>query len=149
MDRESQRAGVFVGREDELAELSAGLADAEAGRGTLFLLVGEPGIGKSRLADEVAALARDRGFQVLWGRCWEAGGAPAYWPWVQALRAYVRSTEPTQLVDELGEGAGHVAQMLPDVVAAHPLPNAMPCLPPSRAARHCSSAVRVGLPARE
>ena len=51
------------------------------------LLAGEPGIGKSRLAEELATRARDRGARVLVGRCWEAGGAPAYWPWVQALRS--------------------------------------------------------------
>ena len=83
------RAGSFVGRERELGELRAGLDDALAGRGRLFLLVGEPGIGKSRLAEELIAQARARGARVLVGRCWEAGGAPAYWPWVQALRAYV------------------------------------------------------------
>jgi hypothetical protein len=71
------RAGdVFVGRERELADLSAGLNQAASGRGSLFLLAGEPGIGKSRLADELATTARERGFLVLWGRCWEAGGAP-------------------------------------------------------------------------
>ena len=66
----------------------AGLDDALAGRGRLFLLVGEPGIGKSRLAEElIAPGASARGARVLVGRCWEAGGAPAYWPWVQSLRA--------------------------------------------------------------
>src|ERR671930_401160 len=69
--------GAFVGREPELAELMAGLDDALAGRGRLFLVVGEPGIGKSRLADEVMRHARARGARVLVGRCWEAGGAPA------------------------------------------------------------------------
>jgi predicted ATPase len=44
---------LFVGRERELEELSSGLADARAGRGRLFLLVGEAGIGKTRLADEL------------------------------------------------------------------------------------------------
>ena len=74
----------FVGRERELGELIAGLEDACAGRGRLFLLVGEPGIGKSRLAEELIAQAEARGTRVLVGRCWEAGGAPAYWPWTQS-----------------------------------------------------------------
>ena len=81
------RRGVFVGREAEFAQLAAGLDDALAGRGRLFFLVGEPGIGKSRLADELTRRARQRGVQILVGRCWEAGGAPAYWPWVQSLRS--------------------------------------------------------------
>ena len=76
----------FVGRARELAQLFAGLDDAIAGRGRLFLLVGEAGIGKSRLADELIHAARARRVDVVVGRCWEAGGAPAYWPWVQSLR---------------------------------------------------------------
>jgi DNA-binding SARP family transcriptional activator len=72
------RGGTFVGREREFGELVAGLEDAFAGRGRLFLLDGEPGIGKSRLAEELAARAKARGAAVLVGRCWEAGGAPAY-----------------------------------------------------------------------
>ena len=78
---------VFVGREAELDQLLSLLDEAQAGRGRIALLVGEPGIGKSRLADEVMNTARARGAVVLIGRCWEAGGAPAYWPWVQSLRA--------------------------------------------------------------
>jgi DNA-binding SARP family transcriptional activator len=107
--------GAFVGRDAELAELTAGLDEAFAGRGRLFLLVGEPGIGKSRLAEELIARARVRGARVLVGRCWEAGGAPAYWPWVQSLRAYVREVEPNHLRDQLGSGAVDLAQLLPEL----------------------------------
>ncbi|MFL5869046.1 MAG: BTAD domain-containing putative transcriptional regulator [Thermoleophilaceae bacterium] len=105
----------FVGREAELAELVAGLDDVLARRGRLFLLPGEPGIGKSRLADELIAQARSRGASVLVGRCWEAGGAPAYWPWVQALRTYIRDAEPEGLRAQLGAGAPDLAQLLPEL----------------------------------
>jgi hypothetical protein len=105
----------LVGRQRELVALLGGLDDALSGRGRLFLLSGEPGIGKSRLADEVIARARERGARVLVGRCWEAGGAPAYWPWVQSLREYVREAEPNALRAELGPGAGDVAQIVPEL----------------------------------
>src|SRR6266516_2781422 len=105
----ARTAGVFVGRERELRELEAGLEDALSGRGRLFLIGGEPGIGKSRLADELATLAKERGARVLWGRCWEAGGAPAYWPWIQALRAYVREQHPDTLLVQFGSRAPDIA----------------------------------------
>ena len=105
----------FVGREAELAELVTGLEDAVAGRGRLFLLVGEPGIGKSRLAEELITQARARGARILVGRCWEAGGAPAYWPWVQSLRSYVRETDSAALRVQLGVGAGELAHILPEL----------------------------------
>jgi DNA-binding SARP family transcriptional activator len=125
---------VFVGREREMAELSEGLADAYAGRGRLFLLAGEPGIGKSRLAEELIAKARARGARVLVGRCWEAGGAPAYWPWVQALRPHVRGEEPDSLRAQLGAGAADLARFLPDLGARFPDLPAPPSLE-SEAAR--------------
>jgi DNA-binding SARP family transcriptional activator len=112
--------GTFVGRERELAELDAGLEDAFAARGRLFLLAGEPGIGKSRLADELTARARARGAIVLVGRCWEAGGAPPYWPWIQSLRAYVSETEPEALRSQLGPGAAEVAHLLPELRSVFP-----------------------------
>jgi DNA-binding SARP family transcriptional activator/tetratricopeptide (TPR) repeat protein len=112
--------GVFVGRERELAELLGGLDDAFSGHGGLFLLVGEPGIGKSRLADELIARAKARGAQVLVGRCWEAGGAPAYWPWVQSLRAYLREADPADARAQVGAGAADLAQLLPELRALFP-----------------------------
>src|SRR5450759_2989730 len=110
-----QAGTLFVGRDRELRELLEGLEEAESGRGRLILLGGEPGIGKSRLADELATRARERGYQVLWGRGWEDAGAPPYWPWVQALRAYLRSTHPDDVRRQMGSGAGDIAQMLPEL----------------------------------
>src|SRR3972149_5509620 len=52
------------------------------------MLVGEPGLGKTRTAQEVETYARMRGAQMLWGRAHESAGAPAYWPWVQVGRGY-------------------------------------------------------------
>jgi DNA-binding SARP family transcriptional activator len=114
-DKPEAARAAFVGRDAELAELVAGLDDAFAGRGRLFLCVGEPGIGKSRLTEELLARARVRGARVLVGRCWEAGGAPAYWPWVQSMRSYVRETEPATLRDQLGAGASDLAQLVPEL----------------------------------
>ncbi len=108
---------LFVGRERELEELSTGLADAQAGRGRLFLLVGEPGIGKTRLADELGRRAVAGGARVPWGRCWEGGGAPAYWPWTQVLRAYVRETPVDVALAQMGAGATDLAQISPELRA--------------------------------
>jgi tetratricopeptide (TPR) repeat protein len=105
----------FVGRDAELGRLVAALDDAVAGHGRLFLIAGEPGIGKSRLAEELVAHARARGARVLVGRSWEAGGAPAYWPWVQSLRGYLRDAPPDVLQPELTAGLAELAEMLPEL----------------------------------
>ena len=115
----------FVGRERELAEFRTAFDDALAGRMSVFLIAGEPGIGKTRLADELTSLAQARGAKVRWGRCWEAGGAPAYWPWVQALRAHIRDGDNERIREEFAPGAADIAQMLPEL---HEL---FPDLPPA------------------
>jgi tetratricopeptide (TPR) repeat protein len=105
----------FVGREAEMAELLTGLTDATGGRGRLFLIRGEPGIGKSRLADEFGKSAAAGGARVLWGRCWEAGGAPAYWPWIHALRAYIREL-PAESLHLQAEGVyPDIGRLLPEL----------------------------------
>jgi DNA-binding SARP family transcriptional activator len=75
-----------LGRDAELAVFEAALDDALAGRGRLFVLVGPPGAGKTQLADEIASRAKARGAAVRWGRGWDGGDAPPYWPWRQAIR---------------------------------------------------------------
>jgi class 3 adenylate cyclase len=107
--------GVFVGREHEMDLLRAGLESTLSGRGRLILLVGEPGIGKTRTAEELVTYARLRRAQVLWGRCYEGEGAPVYWPWVQLIRLYVHEREPAALLSEMGSGAGAIAQMVSEV----------------------------------
>ncbi|HEY5936623.1 MAG TPA: ATP-binding protein, partial [Kofleriaceae bacterium] len=73
----------FSGRRNELAVITSAIARARDGQPTTVAVIGEPGIGKTRLASEAAAAAITSGTTVLWGRAWEAGGAPAYWPWRQ------------------------------------------------------------------
>jgi DNA-binding SARP family transcriptional activator len=133
---EAEAGPAFVGREPELAELTAGLDDAFGGRGRLFLLQGEPGIGKSRLADELLSRAKARGAHVLVGRCWEAGGAPAYWPWTQSLRTYVRASEPSTLRRQLGTSVRDVARIVPQLRELFPgLPEPEPSESEAEAAR--------------
>lgn len=113
--QEEPVADDFVGRERELSALRAAVQAAIAGRGGLLLLAGEPGIGKSRLAEELVREARRAGAQVLVGRCWEAGGAPTYWPWVQAFRTYLEGADPQALRAQLGNGASEIAHLLPEL----------------------------------
>ena len=102
-------AGLLCGRAAELVELRAALAGAASGRGRFLALTGEPGIGKTRLAEAAADLARDAGATVLWGPCWEGGGAPAYWPWVQALRALARQAGDAPFADHHRPYLGRLA----------------------------------------
>jgi len=107
----------IVGRDREVSRLTEAIEDVAEGRGSVWFLTGEPGIGKSRLAEEVGRLARERGMRTFWGRCWEAGGAPAYWPWVQVLRAVLRTAEPGQL-DPYVAALSQILPELPEAQAA-------------------------------
>ncbi|MGH9031857.1 MAG: AAA family ATPase, partial [Acidimicrobiia bacterium] len=80
-------ASPFVGRRPDLAALEGVVGETAAGRGQVVVVGGEPGIGKTRLVQELGARAEERGATVLWSSCWE--GAPALWPWAAALRRLV------------------------------------------------------------
>ena len=119
--------GMLVGRDRELAELVAALARVPSPSGSVFLLAGEPGIGKSRLAAEAANAARDSGVTPVWGRCWEAGGAPAFWPWREVCEALGLGFPETTTI-AAGDPAERrfalfreVASVLGRAAAAHPL----------------------------
>jgi DNA-binding SARP family transcriptional activator len=77
----------LVGRDAELAHLRDRLADAASGHGGAVVLVGEPGAGKTTIAEAAAHMAGGAGFTSAWGRCPDAASTPAYWPWSQVLRA--------------------------------------------------------------
>ena len=76
---------------------------------------GEPGIGKTRMAEEAGIYARLGGAQVLTGRCYEAESAVPYMPFVEAIRTYVATREPEALLAELGEAASDVAKLVSDI----------------------------------
>src|SRR5690348_2130918 len=98
----------FVGRERELALLHSCLAG-------VVQVSGEPGIGKTRLLTEFAAQARSAGTPVLLGHSYEGDGLPPYLPFVEALRGYLRATEPERLRAQLGSGAPRLAVLLPEL----------------------------------
>src|SRR2546423_15372247 len=84
----------FVGREAQVGMLLTAAAGASAGAGSLVLVAGEPGIGKTRLVEELARRAAAGGTHVVWATCWEGGGAPAFWPWTQLPPAPARHPDP-------------------------------------------------------
>jgi tetratricopeptide (TPR) repeat protein len=129
----------FVGRRAELRRLQGLRDQVAAGTGQVALVSGPAGIGKTRLCEEDAALARRSGFTVVWGRCWPGGGAPALWPWhdvlaelrgpgVAALLEDDRggSVDPDRftrfvaVVEELARHDGPVYLVLDDLHAAEP-----------------------------
>lgn len=106
----------FVGRQTELRLLAEALDAARVGRGQLVALVGEAGIGKSRLVEEIVRridLPPDR---VLSARCPEHAGAPSYWPWSRALAAYATARGLDEFRRELGSDAALLAPILPAAV---------------------------------
>nr|NIV48173.1 protein kinase [Gammaproteobacteria bacterium] len=104
----------FVGRDYERAELDAALDHAKSGRGALILLGGEPGVGKTRLAAEVLADGRARGFLALTGHAYEEGGAP-HVTVMEILEGMVREVPPDALRAMLGDSAGEISRILPEL----------------------------------
>jgi len=139
-------AGI-VGRERELASCESALEQALAGRAQLLLLAGEPGIGKTRLAEELAGRARERGALALWGRCQDGEDGRAYWPWEQVLRAGLAAWEGEAGEGALGEGAAELAELVPELRERLPeLPP--PARDPERARARLFDAVRALLAQR-
>ena len=122
------RSSVMVGREHELASLIDGLDDAASRRGRLFLVCGEPGVGKTRLSDEVASVAEAKRMALMVGHCSEHDEAVAYLPFVEILESFVeRPQSQDRLRAALGPEASELERLLPK------LRNILPGLPPLRA----------------
>jgi DNA-binding SARP family transcriptional activator len=119
-------ADELVGRDDQLAALDGVLAGARGGRGRVALVAGEPGIGKTRLAEETARRAAAAGMRVAWGRCHEGDGAPAFWPWAQVVRQLTGELASGQLAAMLGPSAGWLGQLMPELAGPAPPPGPLP-----------------------
>jgi DNA-binding SARP family transcriptional activator len=105
----------FVGRARALEVLQEAYADAAAGRTRVVLIGGEPGVGKTRLADEAARRVANDGATIAWGRCQEDVGMPALWPWEQVLRATATtSSAATSIAALLDQPDTPVDSTVPD-----------------------------------
>lgn len=114
-------APVLVGRADELAVLRRTVEGAIAGRTAIGIVEGEPGVGKTRLLEEAAAVAGRDGALAVWGSCLEGDGTPSMWPWEQALGTIVESlpapAREKWLASELGvllEPGNDATRAVPD-----------------------------------
>ena len=103
----------FVGRRSELEQLDQSLQEATAGQGGLVMLIGEPGIGKTRTTEEFTEIARSMGATVLWGRCLEGEWAPPFGPFAEAIEEYSKVADPDALREDLGSGIGPIARLAP------------------------------------
>ena len=119
----------LIGRERELAALARHAEAAAAGHTRVVLVVGEPGIGKTRLLDVVARDAARSGALVLRGGASDAEGMPPYLPFVEALGRHIGATPAAELREQAGPLAPILATILPeltlrlgDVPASYPLP---------------------------
>ncbi|HSP65227.1 MAG TPA: AAA family ATPase, partial [Candidatus Deferrimicrobium sp.] len=111
------RHHALFGRSREVRIVHSLLDEVLTGRGRVLRIGGEPGIGKTRLAEEIAESARDRRFAVAWGRSLEEGGAPPFWPWIQALRSFLRGADTRALSARIGMGREHLLRLLPELGA--------------------------------
>ena len=108
--------GSLVGRADELARLDALLRKTRAGSGRVVIVSGEPGIGKTRLAEAAQAAAAALGYRTGWGRCEEEGSPRPLWPWTQALREVLgRTAADPHAAYEIGDQRADLAPLFPEL----------------------------------
>ena len=131
----------FVGREAERANLRRLLDQAVRGQGALVMIGGEPGIGKTRLAEELVLEARQRGVLAWTGHCYDMEGAPPYIPFVEMLESAARLVPAAALRDALSDSAPEVAKLLPGL--RHLFPDIPPPLelPPEQERRYLFNCV--------
>jgi predicted ATPase len=111
----------FVGREKELEIGRFALDQALAARAGLVILEGEPGVGKTRLVEELSRRAVSLGFLPAWGRCFEGRGAPPYWPWIGVIRELIGGAGRESLPAGNRRVIDRIARYLPEVFDGSPL----------------------------
>ena len=107
------RRTTFVGRETERAEARRLVERAVAGQGGVLLLGGEPGVGKTRLAEELLTEGRRRQLLTVVGNCYDQEGAQPFIPFVEALESLARTMADDELRATLGDAAPEVAKLVP------------------------------------
>ena len=100
----------LVGREREQALLAKHFSAALAGRGSLVLIGGEAGIGKTALAEAVAREAAGQGALVLIGRCYDLTETPPYGPWIEVFEQIPTEHGGSRLPSPLGDGEAATSQ---------------------------------------
>ncbi len=115
----------LIGRENEFAELKRLMLNALGGRGSMVMIAGEPGIGKSHLARALLSEARQRGALAIVGHCYDMDGAPPYGPFTEMLEYIKRMAPRESLRYSLGDDAPEVARLMPE------LRNIYPDIPPA------------------
>ncbi len=116
----------LVDRETEVAALTAFVEGTARGEGSVLLLVGDPGLGKSRLLEEMAAMARRHGVALYEGRGTDMDGGSPYAPWADLLRSAIERLPPAAVFRVLGPHAPAVAQLVPELAEKVPGPPASP-----------------------
>jgi DNA-binding CsgD family transcriptional regulator len=132
---------VLIGRAPQLDALERRIALARDEHGQVALIVGEAGIGKSRLVAETRARAVEHGFAIFQGRCFEPDRALPYAPLLDLLRAFLAAHIVDEIADALGSSAAELAKLLPKL--ADILPNSIPnpILAPEQEKRRCFQAL--------
>jgi class 3 adenylate cyclase/tetratricopeptide (TPR) repeat protein len=132
----------FVGRKKERAELRAWFDRLEDGRGGLVVIGGEPGVGKTRLAEELIRDADAHGFRTVTGRCYEMESPPPYGPFVEVLEAAAKEVDAVTFRMALGPSAGEIAKVLPQLRHAYDdIPPPLE-LPPEQERRYLFNSIR-------
>ena len=132
----------LIGREPEFAELKRMVEEALAGRGSLVMIGGEPGIGKTHLTGAILREAKRRGAFAAIGHCYEMEGAPPYVPFIEMLEHSARTKPREAFRHSLGDDAPEVAKLMPELRAFYPdIPPAIQ-LPPEQQRRFLFNAIR-------
>ena len=116
-------AANLVGRADELTALRQVVDAAFAGHAGLAIIEGEPGVGKTRLLQEVTADAARRGALVVWGGCLEREGMPSMWPWIQVARALLEVLPPGVREEWVSSEIGRLVEPRDGVLAGSVFPD--------------------------
>ncbi len=134
----------FVGREAERAELRQLLERAMTGSGSLVMIGGEAGVGKTRLIRELAQEAEKRGVTVRVGHCYEMEGSPPYIPFIEMIQQAIRAAapDPQALRAVLAESAPEIARIVPELRRLFPdLPPPLD-LPPEQERHYIFTSIR-------